>query len=82
MTSTPRVPALRLKSASRRQECEPVGNHGGVTALIGFVRHETVTIHYPIASTADQQDEFEAAEQFIVPNFSQVHTASRQRGKT
>ena len=52
------------------------------TALIGFVRHETVTIHYPIASTADQQDEFEAAEQFIVPNFSQVHTASRQRGKT
>jgi homoserine O-acetyltransferase/O-succinyltransferase len=26
MTSTPRVPALRLKSASRRQECEPVGN--------------------------------------------------------
>ena len=34
------------------------------TALFGFVRHETVTIHWPIASTADQQDEFEAAEQF------------------
>jgi uncharacterized protein len=46
-------------------------------ALAGFDRRETTTI--PPLPNADQWNEFDAARQAMIPNFSQAHAAKRYR---
>ena len=46
-------------------------------ALVGFDRRESVTI--PPLPNADQWTVFDAARTAMIPNFSQVHAASRYR---